>query len=125
MARLKLDGRVEFVSSTSNPYREMARFDVFTLPSREESFPLVVLEAMTLGRPVVAFDVGGVRDQMGDCGRIVESGDTSAMATAVQELLEDPAMRRDLGERARERARARFGIGPFRDAVRRLIGDLG
>ena len=62
---------VEFVGPRANPYPHMRRFDVATLPSRDDPFPLVVLEAMLLGTPVVAFAVGSVADQIGSAGVIV------------------------------------------------------
>src|SRR5690606_32807144 len=62
---------VEFTGPLANPYPLIAEFDVLTLPSRDDPFPLVVLEAMLLGTPVVAFDVGSVRDQVGDGGTVV------------------------------------------------------
>ena len=62
------DAGVEFLGPTPNPYPHMRRFDIATLPSRNDPFPLVVLEAMLLGTPVVAFGVGGVAEQIGDAG---------------------------------------------------------
>jgi glycosyltransferase involved in cell wall biosynthesis len=95
--------------------------DVFTLPSREDPFPLVVLEAMALARPVVGFDVGGVREQLDDTGVVVDAEDVSAMANAVVALLDDEAERRRLGALAAERVRSLYDIGPFRAHIKRIV----
>jgi len=122
--RLGLDGTVRFTGELANPYPVLSRFDVFTHPARQDSFPLVVLEAMTLARPVVAFDVGGLRGQLGDAGVVVPAGDVAAMAEAVLSLAGDRAARRALGERAAARATAQFSISSLHDAVRGMVLGL-
>lgn len=124
--RLGLEDSVRFTGELANPYPELARFDVFTHPARQDSFPLVVLEAMALARPVVAFDVGGVRSQVGDAGVMVPAGDAAAMAAAVVSLAGDPAARRALGERAAARVTAEFSIAGLHEAVRAVVlGPVG
>lgn len=110
-----------FVGEVSNPYGYMAGLDIFALSSRTDAFPLVVLEAMALGRAIVAFDVGGVREQLGDTGILVPPGDVEAMARAVVNLAHDAAARRRLGERAAARFEEVFGIERFRACVLDLV----
>jgi glycosyltransferase involved in cell wall biosynthesis len=81
-------------------YRSCA---VYVQPSLAECFPVVVLEAMACGRPVVASDVGGVAEQLGDAGVVVPRRDIHALADALRRLLEDERERRRLGEAALER----------------------
>jgi glycosyltransferase involved in cell wall biosynthesis len=95
----------------------IAGFDVFTLPSRYDTFPLVVLEAMALERPCVVFDAGGAVDQLGDTGVVVPSGDLDAFAAAVVDLLDDPRRRARLGHQAHARVRANFDHARFVDLV--------
>jgi len=114
---------VQFVGETSNPYPMMAGMAVFTLSSRHDASPLVVVEAMTLARPVVAFDVGDVTAQLAGTGVVVPSADVAGMADAVIGLLDDPEQRRRLGEEAAARARSRYGIARFRQAVTSLVDD--
>ena len=104
---------VEFTGHTANPSSAMAGFDIMTLPSRDDPFPLVVMEAMLLGKPVVAFDVGGVRRQLGDAGVLVPPKDVDAFARAVSALAADPDRRAHLGRLAAERARAHFSVEQF------------
>jgi glycosyltransferase involved in cell wall biosynthesis len=79
-------------------------FDVFVLSSVREGMPLVVIEAMACGIPVVSTDVGGIRNivQEGNTGFLVPSGDVPAMVNRIMGLKADPAMRESFGRRARE-----------------------
>jgi glycosyltransferase involved in cell wall biosynthesis len=123
-ARLGLAGAVEFYGEHSNPFPALAGVDVFTIPSRYDSFPLVGLEAMALEKPIVAFDVGGLREQIGECGILVPPGDTDAMARAIMSLVENPALRTDLGTRGRERVERLFDIAHFRRRMSRLLQEV-
>ena len=57
-----------FLGEIENPYPLFDRMDVFTVTSRADPFPLVVLEAMALGKPVVGFAEGGVPEQLDTTG---------------------------------------------------------
>jgi glycosyltransferase involved in cell wall biosynthesis len=118
-----LSDRVEFVGEVENTAAHMAAFDVFTLPSREDPFPLVVLEAMALGRPVVAFAVGGVPEQVGEAGILVAPTDVDGMTAAVIGLVDDPVRRAALGRASRDRSDRVFPINGFRVSVARLVAD--
>ncbi|UJW31211.1 glycosyltransferase [Saccharothrix sp. AJ9571] len=80
-----------------------AAADVVVLPSRAEGMALVPLEAMACARPVVAFDVGGVRESVGDTGTVVPPGDLAALAEGITARLADPALAATEGRRARAR----------------------
>lgn len=124
LRRLGLEDVVRFTGDLSNPYPEIASFDVFTHTARQDSFPLAILEAMALGRPVVAFDVGGIRGQLGDTGVLVPAGDVEAMAEAVTALAGDAASRGEIGSRAGERAARRFSIDRLHTTIRQVVGAL-
>lgn len=87
-----------------------AAANVFALPSREDPFPLVNMEAMSFGLPVVAFaDAGGAPELIGDdAGKVVDHLDVGAMADAVATLGRDAALRRRLGRRGREKVVGQF-----------------
>ena len=80
--------------------------DVCLVPSRSESFGLVALEAAACGTPVVASDVGGLRDNVveGATGFLVASRDSDAFARRVIEILEDPLLALRLGDAGSRRA---------------------
>lgn len=108
-------------------FREDARallgsFDVLLLPSRFEGLPLAVLEAMHLGVPVVAYDVGGVAEAVEDgrTGVVVPPGDETGLVDAVGSVLSDPSHRESLSAIARRRARDRFTADRMVGAYRRL-----
>ena len=92
---------------------------VVVLPSRFEGFPLVVLEAMAAGRPVVATDVPGTNELItdGETGLLVPVDDPVRLATAIQRLLDDPAEAEQMGARARARVTERFGVDRMASAV--------
>ncbi len=86
-----------------NPYPYMARAAVFVLSSRWEGFPNVLVEAMTLGTPVVATDCAAGPSEIldnGRYGRLVPVGDETTLAKAIMEELETDRPRRDLQRRA-------------------------
>ena len=116
-----LDGAVEFCGELENPYGWIRRMDVFTLPSRTDASPLVVLEAMALGCAVVAFDVGGVSGQLGDAGVLVPPEDVHAFSDRIGHLLKDPTKRHHLGTAARERARQRSDLQRFNKTIVRSV----
>ena len=113
VAALPDDVNVVLTGELDNPLPTLRSLDVFTLPSRSDPFPLVVLEAMALERPVVAFDVGGLREQLATTGVLVAPGNTDALADEINELLDDPERRAQLGADARARVEAEFGLATF------------
>jgi glycosyltransferase involved in cell wall biosynthesis len=99
---------VTFAGFVDRPRAFLADLDVFCLSSRREALPLVLLEAMSEGLPCVATDVGDVRTAVGDAAVVVPPGDPGALAAALRPLVEDRALGRDLGVRARRRAERAF-----------------
>jgi len=112
---------ITFVGPSDNPYALMRRFDIATLPSRDDPFPLVVLEAMLLGVPIVAFAVGGVPQQVGDTGILVPPGDVPGFADALIRLIDDPVERARLSAAARERAESVFSVRAFAASIVELV----
>lgn len=103
-------GAVRFLGYRSRASSLLGAFDLLAIPSRYEGLPLTAVEAMLSGLPVVAARVGGLPEAIGDTGVLVPPEDAEALAQAIISLAEDPGRRAKLGERARLRARKRFGI---------------
>lgn len=100
VARAGLAGRVHLLSDVANPAPYQAAMDVFVLTSREDPFPRVALEAAALGRPIAAFDSGGVEELLAEAGTsVVGYGDVGAMADRVLAWLDDPEAGARVGAR--------------------------
>jgi glycosyltransferase involved in cell wall biosynthesis len=107
---LGLDGRLQFLGERSDARELLSQFDVMAACSVSDGSPLVVLEAMAAGVPVVASAVGGIPRQFDDGreGLLVAPGDDAALAHAVGRLLADEATRRRMSAAARRRAALQF-----------------
>jgi len=94
--------------------------DIFVLPTRGDCYPLVCMEALASGLPLVATRVGGIPDmvQEGKTGHLVDVDDADALGDALQALVENPAQRRAMGQAGRQDAMARFDA---RENARRLF----
>ena len=85
--------------------------DGYVMSSAWEGMPLAVAEAMAMGKPVVATDVGGVRELVGECGVLVEAGDERALAGAMLETMSRSGEERaEKGRLARQRIVEEFGM---------------
>jgi glycosyltransferase involved in cell wall biosynthesis/SAM-dependent methyltransferase len=104
----------------------IASSDVFVLPSLADSMPLVVLEAMLAGKPVVATRSGGAAEMIvdGETGFLVPVGDPPALARAILALLEDPERMAAMGRRGKERAQAVFSHEQFIQKFERVFDQL-
>jgi glycosyltransferase involved in cell wall biosynthesis len=91
-------------TTTDDVFDELADWDLFVLPSRQDAFPLVVLEAMAAGLAVVATRVGGIPEQVTPgTGVLVAPEDVDALARTIVDLVRHPDERRRLGAMARDR----------------------
>jgi glycosyltransferase involved in cell wall biosynthesis len=103
--KLRIADAVIFTGGRSDIPRVMAACDVFTLPSFEEPFGLVFLEAMAMARPVIAIDNGGTPEvvEHGRSGLLSPPWDVPALAANISALLRDPERRARLGSYGRQR----------------------
>lgn len=105
VAQLGLIGAVQFTGRLEHPeaIREMARCHLFVLPSWREGFGIVYLEAMALGKPVIACEGQGIADvlQPGMNGLLVPGCNSEALAAVIIKLLAKKEWAREMGERAR------------------------
>jgi glycosyltransferase involved in cell wall biosynthesis len=107
-----LGDRVRFVGSVANTLPYVLAADLFLLPSREDPFPLVCLEAADCGVPTVCFaDAGGMPAFVGEeGGAVVPCLDVQAMAKQAIQLLTNRDLLRSAGESARQKVRARYDV---------------
>jgi glycosyltransferase involved in cell wall biosynthesis len=109
---LALTPVVRFLGQRSDIPLILAASDVAVLPSLREGLSLALLEAGAAGRPSIASRVGGIPEvvQDGVTGILVPPADPGALATALLELVRSPALRADMGRRARRHVEARFAV---------------
>jgi glycosyltransferase involved in cell wall biosynthesis len=118
--------RVVFTGWRSDARALLSTFDALVLPSSYEGLPLVILEAMFAGVPVVATDVGSVSEAIrdGETGRTVPVDDLDLLVGAIRDVL-DPATGERLGARARVLAREAFTVERMVRDYDRLYRELG
>jgi glycosyltransferase involved in cell wall biosynthesis len=104
----QLEANFEFAGFHSKPHELYHEGDISILSSISEGFPYTVIESMACGRPVVATDVGGVREALEGLGIIAKPKDARGLADGVVELLLNDELRQRLGSSARERVLLRF-----------------
>jgi glycosyltransferase involved in cell wall biosynthesis len=125
-AELGVRDRCRFLGYRRDMSRWYGTFDAFVLTSENEGTPVVAIEALASGCPVVATNAGGtatvVRD--GTSGYLVSIGDTRALAGHLHELATTPGLARSLGEAGARDVRERFTSGAMADAVDALYRGL-
>jgi glycosyltransferase involved in cell wall biosynthesis len=118
--------RVRFLGYVDDIGAWYATFDAFLLTSLNEGTPVVAIEALAAGVPVVATDAGGTRTVVddGESGFVVAVGAVDALAERLTQLRDDAALRRRLGETGAERMRVRFSIDRMVDDIGRLYAEV-
>lgn len=123
---IKLSGiedRIHFISQNSNPMDYYFIFDVFTMVSREDPFPLVNLEVAALGKPILCFENAGGTSEFieNDAGFVIPYLDIVAMADKVICLARDEALRKRLGSFAMHKVRERHAVEVIAPKVTEII----
>lgn len=116
---LGVGAHVHVTGFLSNPFPVVRTLDVLAHPALRDPFPLALLEAMALARPIVASRVSGIPEMLEDgaSGVLVPAGDAAALGEAVGALLADPDRRKRVGAAALERLRTRFSLDAFADTM--------
>ena len=114
LAHEGLEDRVELVGPAVGEakFRWLRSADIFVLPSYAEGVPISMLEAATVGLPLIVTPVGGIPSVLsdGEHALFVQPGDHNALANAINRLAETPALRAKLGAAARKHVLERYGI---------------
>jgi len=122
-----LAGRVTFLGATDKVPEVMNALDVFVLTSISEGMSNTLLEAMACGLPVLATQVGGNTEVVGDpglCGCLFAPGDINGLAEQLERLATDSYARRNMGTAARERALKMFSMQRMVENYRHLYLEL-
>ena len=126
ISKLNIKDRIIFTGFRNDAHSIIAHSDVLVLPSRTEGTPIVLLEAMSFAKPVVAFKVGGVPDVITDKkdGLIISPGDSIAFGKAICNLLGDIKLSSRLGINARKTVLQKFNLKNNIEKLNRLYLTL-
>lgn len=103
--------------------RYYSRSDIFVMPSRQEGFGIVFLEAMALGKPVIAGNHGGAPEIVEDgvTGFLVNPGDPQALADRLIQLLRDESLSRKMGDAGRRRVEESYTFSRFQERLIHIL----
>lgn len=123
---LGIADHVTFVPNLLDFAEALEAMDIFCLPSLQQGIGTIMLEAMALGRPVIATRVGGVYRVIRDNenGLLVPPSDSSRLAERILELLDDPLRARNIGSAAQREVRREFGVDRMVDDVTALYREV-
>jgi len=124
--KLGLGDRVFFVDLRHDLREYYNALDVFFLPSREDPFPLVCIEAALFEKPVICFqDAGGMQEFVeDDSGFAVRYLDIDRAAEKILALAADPLLRKKMGEAAAAKVRSRHDVSKAAPEILRVIEDM-
>lgn len=107
---LGVEGDVIFTGYVTPVWDYLDAMDIFVLPSLSEGLGVSILEAMAMGKPVIASNVGGIPEIIthGENGYLVSPGDAADLASAIICLIKNVYLRKSLGHKGRERVMAHF-----------------
>lgn len=120
---LGVGARVSFIGFRNNVYDYIAHADALLMPSRHEGLPYTLLEALSLGTPVIASRVGGLAEVLTDrqTALLVEPGNQTELAKAVRNLVSAPELREQLVRNGRDLVREKFTAGEMTRRYRLLF----
>jgi len=109
-----------------NPQRFLSISDVLLVPSVAESFPMAILEALSMGKPVVASSIGGIPEVVTDGanGLLIKPGDVPSLTHSLAALVGEERLRSSLGHRARESVESRFSLSGMVQKTEALFSEL-
>ncbi|TKB74944.1 MAG: glycosyltransferase family 4 protein [Nitrospira sp.] len=123
---LKIADRVHIVGFQDPVQPFLAALDLYVHPALMEGFGIAVVEAMAMGKAVVATTTGGLPEVVaqGETGLLVPPGDVESLAATVVSLLEDPIRREQMGLRGKMRAQERFSLDASVMQMEQLYGEV-
>lgn len=119
---LGIADRCKFLGFLPDPYKEMSRFCMLAVPSRQEGLSLTILEAMSMRLPIVAFAVGGIPELLDHekTGMLAPQGDVVSFATYLELLLSNTLLREQLGSEGYRRWSEHFSVTVYIQEYLRL-----
>ena len=118
--------KVKFLTETANIEKVYLESDIIVCSSLIETFPMVVLEAMSYAKPVVATNVGGIKEMIRDreTGVLAPPGDATALAAGIKSFLDDWDRAVEIGKRARQTVKEDFSLAKQAQEFGSIYKDL-
>lgn len=105
-----IQDRVKFLGFRSDIEYLLNKIDIFILPSLWEQFPISILEAMSLGKPIIATNVNGIPEELGDSGILIGPGDVLQIVSSIKKLILDRDLRQKLSRLSEKRFYDNFTV---------------
>jgi glycosyltransferase involved in cell wall biosynthesis len=123
---LGVTDRIRFIGHRDDVINIYGIGDILLAPSRREALSLTLLEAAAFSLPIVATDVGGISEAVADglTGLLVPSEDFAAFAQAIGTLLDNPDLRRNMGEAGRQRYEKQFALESMTQGTIKVYDEL-
>jgi glycosyltransferase involved in cell wall biosynthesis len=123
--RLGLEDQFTFLGFRRDIQEVLKLFDIVTLPSLHEGLPNAILEAMAVGKPVVATDVGGIGEAVvhQKTGLLINPGSVESLETGLSTLIEDAALRVAMGEAGRYRMEEVYSLDKQVESFEQLLSS--
>lgn len=124
--KLKIDDKISFTGFRRDIKEILATIDIFVIPSLLEGLPMILLEAMGMGKPIVATDIDGIKEVLenGKTGLLVPPRDTVALTDAIVNLLIYRDQAHQMGINARRVVEEKFGVDIMVEKVEDVYEDL-
>lgn len=124
--KMNLNSMVIFTGFQSDAISYINAMNIFVMTSEKEGLPRVILEAMLMGKPVVASYITGVSELIvdGENGMLVPPGNTGKFAGSIIELIENPGLRKTIGDNARKRIIEMFSIDKYIKGVETVFAEI-
>jgi len=128
IARMGLSSKVSFIGPLygKKKFQEMTAADILVYPTLDDCFPLVIIEALSCGLPVIASAVGGIPDILnnGECGVLIPPGNIIEIEKQLEVLVQNQELRSDLSKKARSYYIDNFTIDSFEKNLTKTLSDI-
>ncbi len=125
-SKLNIKQHVVFLGYRSNPQAFIRKADLLVLPSSEEGFGRVLLEAMDVGTPVIGTRIGGIPEiiEHGTNGLLVDYGDIEALKKSIIKILENKLLRKKIIQGGREIINSKFRVETYQEKIENVYDTL-
>jgi glycosyltransferase involved in cell wall biosynthesis len=126
ISRNKLKDRVKLIGFQDDVISYINAMDIFILPSEQEGCPRVILEAMLMGKPVIACNIAGPSELVidGETGLLIKVGDKQRLSKSIMNLVRSESLRRNLGESGKKRVIDNYSMDLYINGVSSVLQEV-